>query len=222
MNLAGKDERVMVDAWDVPTRMLHWMNALLIVSLILLVFGYEGMEIIGVKGSLREPVKRLHAYTGYLFAITFFLRVIWGFMGNEYARWRDMVPYDKERRRAVVRSLRWYAGGFKGVVPSAAGHDPLASLFYLALFLVLVSQVATGFVLGGIEFGLLPGTLFVGGFGKEALEVIGEAAEGLHEFGFLFIIFFIAAHLVGLVAHEVKAKTGLFSSMIHGKKYFQK
>jgi Ni,Fe-hydrogenase I cytochrome b subunit len=180
------------------------------------------MEIIGVEGALREPVKRLHAYTGHLFAITFFLRVIWGFMGNEHARWRDMIPYDKERRRAVVRSLRWYAGGFKGVLPSAAGHDPLASLFYVALFLVLMSQVATGLVLGGIEFDLLPGTLFVGVLGKEALEVIGEAAEGLHEFGFFFIIFFISAHLVGLVAHEVKAKTGLLSSMIHGKKYFPK
>jgi len=40
--------------------------------------------------------------------------------------------------------------------------------------------------------------------------------------GFLFIIFFVCLHLGGLILHEIVEKAGLFSSMIHWKKYFPK
>lgn len=34
--------------------------------------------------------------------------------------------------------------------------------------------------------------------------------------------FFVCLHLGGLILHEIVEKAGLFSSMIHGKKYFPK
>lgn len=215
-------ERVIVDVWDWPTRVLHWVNMLLIVSLMLLMFGKEGMEIIGVEKALRRPVNYLHSYIGHVLLVTFSLRILWGFIGNKYARWSDILPLKKEQRQAIGHNIKWYLTGFRGRAAKATGHDPLASLFYIALFIVLASQAVTGMLLSGVELKTFPGTLFTGGLGEEAAEALEHGLEEIHEFGMLFMIFFIIAHVGGLVVHEIREKTGLLSSMIHGKKYMRK
>lgn len=214
----NNEELVFVGSWDWQTRVLHWVNALLVIALVLLILGAEGMEALGVDKTLRRPVKELHAYIGYFFIVTLSLRIVWGFIGNRYARFSDMLPFTREKAAALWQSVRWVLGGMRGEGPRAAGHDPLASLLYLALFIVLISQAITGLLLSGAEFEIFPGTLFSGTLGEEAAEVL----EKVHEFGLFFFYFYIAAHLLGLVIHEVKQRTGLFSSMIHGRKCFPK
>jgi Ni/Fe-hydrogenase 1 B-type cytochrome subunit len=213
------NERVVVDVWDWQLRVLHWVNMLLVVTLALLMLGNLGMETIGVDEDTRDIVARLHANVGYVLVFTFSLRLLWGFVGNKYSSWCDIIPYKKEQREAIAHNIKWYLGGFRGGAAKAVGHDPLASLFYIALFLVLMSQAATGLVLAGTEFQMFPGSLLVDALGERSAHDLAEALEELHEFGFFFIVFFIFAHLGGLVVHEIKEKTGLFSSMIHGKKY---
>lgn len=222
MDQNGGNERVMTDVWDWQTRVLHWVNALLVIALALLILGVEGMEKIGIEKALRRPVKELHSYLGHVFAVTLFLRIIWGFAGNRYARWPDMLPFGKEGRKAIGRNIRWYLSGFRGGAARVAGHDPLASLFYIALFIVLISQAVTGILLSGADFHTFPGTIFTGGMSEAAVEKLEHSLEEVHEFGLPFILFFLAAHITGLVVHEVKEKTGLLSSMVHGKKYFKK
>lgn len=107
-----KSERVLVDVWDWQTRALHWVNALLIITLALLIIGKEGMEIIGVEKALRAPVKKAHAYVGYLFVVTFLLRVIWAFAGNAYAKWSDISPFGRQRWQGALQDIKWYISGF--------------------------------------------------------------------------------------------------------------
>lgn len=215
-------ERVLVDVWDWPTRVLHWVNALLVIALVVLILGVEWMEELGIEKQLRRPVKEWHAVLGHVFMVTLSLRIIWGFIGNKYARFTDIVPLTGSQWQGIGHNIKWYLSGFKGRAAKAIGHDPLAALFYTVLFIVLISQAITGMLLSGADFHTFPGTLFVSGMGEEAIEELEEVLEEFHEIGFLFILFFIAAHLVGLVAHEVKEKTGLFTSMINGKKYLSK
>jgi Ni/Fe-hydrogenase b-type cytochrome subunit len=222
MDLHGSDERAMVDVWDWQIRVLHWVNAILIISLALLMFGKEGMELLGAKKSMRAPINTIHAYIGYVFVCTFTLRIIWAFLGNRYARWADIIPFGAEKRKAIAQNIRWYLGGFRGTPARVVGHDPLASLFYIALFIVLACQALSGLTLAGLELHMFPGSAVFGGLAEQAAEAVEEVAEEIHEFGLWFIMFFIAAHLTGLVVHEVKEKTGLFSSMIHGRKYLSK
>lgn len=216
------EERVLIDSWDWPTRVLHWVNAGLVVALILIMLGAEYMEGLGVERSLRRPVKELHSWLGHIFVITFSLRLIWAFIGNRYARWSDMIPFRREQRDGIARDVKWYLSGFKGGAARVAGHDPLAALFYLAVFIVLVSQAVTGLLLSGVEFGSFPGSLFTAGLGEEAAEELEHGLEEVHEAGYFLVLFFIAAHLAGLVVHEIKEKTGLLTSMINGKKYLPK
>lgn len=215
-------ERVLVDSWDWPTRVLHWVNALLVISLIVLILGVEWMEELGIEKKLRRPVKEWHAWLGHIFMVTFALRLLWGFVGNRYARYSDILPLKASQWQAIGHNIKWYLSGFRGRAAKAIGHDPLASLFYIALFIVLISQVVTGVLLSGADFNTFPGTLFTGGLDEEALEELEHSLEEVHEVGMLFILFFIAAHLVGLVVHEVKEKTSMFSSMINGKKCLPK
>ena len=101
MGSESSNERVMVDSWDWVTRVLHWLNAGLVIALLLLIFGKEGMESIGIEKAMRAPAKKLHAYIGHAFVVTFFLRVVWGFLGNGYARWADMIPFSREKGPAL-------------------------------------------------------------------------------------------------------------------------
>ena len=212
-------ERVVVHVWDGPLRVLHWTNVVLIFTLALLMLGNFGMEYLGVGEDTRDQVAKLHASVGYVFVFTFSLRLLWGFLGNKYSSWYDIIPYKREQREAMAHNIKWYLGGFKGPAAKVVGHDPLASLFYIALFLVLISQSLTGLLLAGTEFQMFPGTIVTGSLSEHASESLAGVLMEIHEFGFWFVVFFFCAHMGGLVVHELKEKTGLFSSMIHGKKY---
>lgn len=211
-------ERVLVDVWDWPTRVLHWVNALLVIALIVLILGAEWMEELGIERQLRRPVKEWHAWLGHVFIVTLSLRIIWGFIGNKYARWSDILPMKGWQWQAIGHNIKWYLTGLRGRAARAVGHDPLAAVFYTVLFIVLISQALTGMVLSGADFNTFPGTLLTGGMGEEALEGLEDMMEELHEAGYIFILFFMAAHLAGLIAHELKEKTGLLTSMVNGKK----
>lgn len=214
------ERRRLTDSWDPGVRILHWFNAILVIVLGLIMLSLEGMKGLGLEDkAVKEGIEQLHAYIGYFLAAGVSLRVLWGFIGNKYARWSDILPLKKEQWQGIGKDIRWYLGGFRGAPVRTPGHDPLASLFYIAAFAVLFSQAATGLLLAGLEFDMFPGSLFTSGLSEHGKEALEEAAEEVHEAGLLFFILFLAAHLGGLVVHELKEKTGLFSSMIHGKKY---
>jgi len=202
--------------WDWQTKALHWINAILIISLIILILGYEGLE--DINKDFAKKLELLHIYAGHIFAVTFTLRVIWGFIGNKYARFSDMIPRTKEKIQGIKENIKWYMGGCKTTPPHYKGHNPLASLFYLALFVILGLQVATGITLAGIEHDFFPGTLIASLVGKKNIESLEDFAEELHEFGFGFILFFIVAHLVGLIAHYAHDKGKQIKAMWFGSK----
>ncbi len=222
---------VEVKVWDWQLRLLHWAMALLVITLLLLTVGYEWLEDMGVEEEGLEAIHKIHAYIGHILAVVFILRVAWGFVGNRYARWSDMIGL---RWSDIWGHIRWILGGLKGVPPVSIGHNPLASLFYIPLFVVLTTQVISGLILAGEEFKMFPGNLIVenrvvthtgeamahDGKEEEEEEGMEEFLEEIHEFGFYFIIFYLVAHLTGLVLHEIGERRGLFSSMINGRKYY--
>lgn len=175
-----------------------------------------------VSEMLMAMLKKNHTYFGYFLVVTYTLRLIWGVAGNKYARFSDMISFKREHWSAIAGNIKWYLSGFKGHPPVAIGHNPLASLFYLPLFVVLGTQVVSGIILAGLEYDIFPGTIIRGWYGLEGVDSWGMAMEKTHVLGLYFILFFFFAHIVGLVVHEIGERCGLFSSMIHGRKYFEK
>ena len=79
-------------AWDVPTRLFHWINALAGLGLIA-----SGLEILtgsllGLSPDGKIALKSAHVLLGYVMAANLLWRFVWAFFGNRYARWRSILP----------------------------------------------------------------------------------------------------------------------------------
>jgi len=75
--------------WDLPTRIFHWVNFLAIISLIfvgLLMLYKKELGISGVPAKV--GLKELHVTIGYVFVTNLIVRLLWGFIGNRFARWQ--------------------------------------------------------------------------------------------------------------------------------------
>lgn len=110
-----------IRVWDLPTRVFHWLLAILVVAAF--VTGIAG-------GNLIEWHGRAGIATAGLLAF----RLVWGFVGSTYARFADFVPGPAH----IWAHLR---GQWDGL-----GHNPFGALSVLALLLVLAFQVLSGLV----------------------------------------------------------------------------
>lgn len=228
--------------WDRTTRWFHWINFLCVLGLIgagLVILNAKGL---GVSGEGKIALKTVHAYIGYVFVINLIWRLIWGFLGNPYARWRAVVPFGKGYGRALggyIRALR------AGEPPPYKGHNPLARIMVSFLFLLLSLQAGTGLLLAGTDLYLPP-------FGHEIAEWVtgsGEDHAGLkdlkpgtregldpeayaqmrafrkpfitvHVYTFYLLLASIILHVGAVIVLEIKERNALVSAMFSGRKVF--
>lgn len=116
--------------WDLPTRLYHWLQAILF--LILVISGFSG---IGV-----------HSYLGILLFTLLLWRVVWGWVGSETSRFKQFISTPK----TVMNYLL-------GKHPSTVGHNPLGGWMVLIMIVTLLLQCFTGLIIAGLldEFPLL-------------------------------------------------------------------
>ena len=228
--------------WDRSVRLFHWINLICVLGLISvgLVILYD--KSLGVSDEGKIILKTVHAYFGYVFVLNLAWRVVWGFVGNSYSRWKSLLPFGKGYKDA----LGAYLSGIKGShPPSYAGHNPLARLMVAFLFLLLISQAVTGLVLAGTDLYLPPFgheiAEWVTGSGEQHSKLAGlkpGAKEGLdqaaykemrafrkpfittHKYGFYTLVIAILLHIAAVVVTELREKSALVSAMITGNKLF--
>lgn len=111
-------ERVRV--WDLPTRIFHWLLAVLVV------FSFVSAK---VGGSWTE----WHFRSGYAILTLLLFRLLWGFAGNRNARFASFV----RGPRAINRYLH-------GRLDPDHGHDPLGGWSVVTMLAVLFVQAAAG------------------------------------------------------------------------------
>ena len=139
-----------VYVWELPVRVFHWINA---IGIFLLFF--TGLLI---GNPLRvfttnEPfeqywfgwVRFIHFATAYIVLFTFLFRVYWGFVGNKYARWTSYIPVKKEHFNDLLETIRVDILQLQEKGRISVGHNYLASMTYLGLFLIFIFQVVSGF-----------------------------------------------------------------------------
>lgn len=229
-----------VAVWDRTTRWFHWLNVLCITGLIGVGLVILNGDSLGVSDDGKFLLKTVHVYVGYVFALNLLWRLLWGFIGTKYARWRAILPFG----RGYWRALKAYVTGFKtGAPPQYLGHNPLAKLMVVLLFLLLATQAVTGLVLAGTDLYLPP-------FGHEIAEWVTASGEEhdrilnlkpgakgdvdseayaemrlfrkpfitAHVYGFYVLLVAIVLHIAGVIATEVREKNGLVSAMFTGTK----
>ena len=78
--------KLLIHVWDVPVRLFHWLLVLLVVALF-------------VTGKLGGNWLEWHKRAGFSVLGLIIFRIIWGFVGNDYARFAIMLAGRGKRSR---------------------------------------------------------------------------------------------------------------------------
>ncbi len=178
--------------WDLPVRLFHWILVLSFAAAYLTAEFHLGF---------------LHVWIGYFLCVLLPLRVLWGFIGNRYARFSSFVFSPKETVE-YIRSLRG------GKPKHYLGHNPAGALMVFALLGLLALVFSSGLA-----------TLAVIDFEGPLLFLIDYLDDDTsytlrHLHGWLvdIALVLIPLHLLGVAAGSIQHKENLVRAMITGKK----
>ncbi len=136
---------------------------------------------------------RWHEPVGYAVLAIASMRVLWGFIGGRYARFRQFVCSPQRTARYALQLLR-------GSEPRYIGHNPLGGWMVLALLVCGLATAATGWLFTTDRF-----------WGDDVVQsahfALAWALLGL-----------IAAHLAGVAFTSFRQRENLLRSMVSGSK----
>ncbi len=223
--------------WDAPTRIFHWLNAATVLLLVLvgvLMLFKRDLGITALEAKL--ALKQLHVLIGYLFVANLLVRLVWGFVGNRFARWSSLIP-----GRGFGQMLVSYLASLKSGSPQQfLGHNPLGRLAVIALFLLLITQAATGLIRAGTDLYYPPfGSMLAAQVAAEGVDpaslkpydktgadperyselrafkhIYGE----IHLYAAYALLALLLLHILAVVRAEISEGGGLISAMVSGKK----
>ena len=203
-----------VRVWDLPVRVGHWA----LVAAFAVAYLTED-DLLGV-----------HVWAGYVVVIILVVRLAWGFIGPQYARFSDFVWGPGEvfgylRDLVLFRARRYI------------GHSPGGGAMVIALLLCLAATVVTGLVLYGEEKRAGPlAPLFAAEAGARVVVVTpaavdenerrrvgtGEAEdqtlEEVHDFLANLTLILIGFHIAGVLLASLVHRENLTGAMITGYK----
>jgi Ni/Fe-hydrogenase 1 B-type cytochrome subunit len=204
--------------WELPVRITHWVNVLSI--LVLSLTGYYisnpffGTTGIAANEYLMGTIRFIHFALAFVFTVSVLFRIYWAFVGNRYARWTQFAPVGRGRRRALGKMLGYYTF-LRREPPAEIGHNPLAGITYIGIYVLFALQIATGFALYS-----LPAS---GGFWKFAfgwiIVLFGAPYVRLaHDLIMFLLIAFTIHHVYSALLIDMEERSGLVSSIVTGYK----
>lgn len=212
----GRDDIVRVKVWDFPVRILHWTLAASILVLSVTGF-YIADPLFGSSspsGYTMGMVRTIHLATGWIFTVVLAARIYWAFAGNRWARWDQLLPISRERRRMIRPSVEYYL--FRRLeAPPVVGHNPLAGATYVVLFIMFAVQAITGFALEALAnpHGLM---WDLTGWVYTVLPI--PEVRLLHNLIMFLTFGFIIHHVYSAWLVDKEEKSGEISSIISGWK----
>jgi cytochrome b len=223
-----------VYVWSRYLRLFHWLNVLAIILLLgfgLVIFNASSLD---VSSEGKVLLKTLHVIVGYVFATNLLIRILMGFVGKGYERWRNTLPFTKGFMTELV-ALKQQTN------KKQKGHNPLGKLMVAALLLAMTVQMISGLVIAGTDIYYPPlGQYFAKyiALDKTQLELIKpystenvdeQAYKAMreirapfitaHVYAFYTLLILIPLHIIGVIISERREKTALVSAMINGYKY---
>lgn len=166
-----------VQVWDPLVRLIHWS----VVGAVLL------------NASVIEEESAAHELIGYVAVALVGLRLVWGLVGTEPARFSAFPPNP-------VAAIRHLAGLLRGEDRVHLSHNPAGALMAYNLWATVLAMGVTGWMMGTVRF-----------FGMDWVKELHEAL-----FGWLMIS--VALHLIGVLADSRLTRVNLVRAMLDGKK----
>lgn len=189
-----------IKVWDAFIRAAHW----------LLVVGFAVAYL-----SEGDPMW-LHSWAGYLIAGTVLLRVVWGFIGPEHARFASFVKTPAAVFAYLGDLIRFRSKRY-------VGHSPAGGAMTLALLVLLGATAAFGMAdlaltkgLGPLSFWLQPSEAVM------AAAAAGERIRGpfkeVHEMLANITLALVILHLAGVALASLAHRENLPRAMVTGRK----
>jgi cytochrome b len=177
-----------VPVWDVPTRIFHWLLA--VVVFVALIVEPEGGGFV------------FHAAMGYVALALVVARIPWGFIGSLHSRFADFIYRPTVLIDYARRLVRLD-------LPRYVGHNPLGGLMAFALLAATLAAAVTG---------LYAGKVGKGAAGPFAVTEAAPNLSELHGFFGNLIIALVVLHVLGVIVDVVLTRENIVRAMITGRK----
>ena len=174
---ADKTGSRMVDVWDLPLRLWHWALAFCILIAWFTPTVYDG----------------LHRIVGYSVIGLVAFRLVWGFWGSRYSRFR-MIGVRLRTAPNYLWNLR------RGITGRYIGLNPAGTLMLVALLSSLAISAITGAMSVTVTF-----------FGVWWV-------EDTHAYSSDAVIVLVVLHIAGVVLMGMLQRENLIRAMITGRK----
>nr|WP_298411774.1 cytochrome b/b6 domain-containing protein [uncultured Halomonas sp.] len=170
-----RDRRIKV--WDPIVRVFHWTVALGVIANL----------------TVLEHVKTPHIYVGYVVVAALFIRLVWGVVARNHARFSSFVPGP----RGLFAYLKLLVGRRE---PRYVGHNPAGAVMMVALMLLVLVVGITGWMMGLDHF-----------WGVRWVETTHEVIANL-------ILGAAILHVLGAIIESLRHRENLPWSMVTGYK----
>lgn len=181
------NDQKLIKVWDLPLRIFHW----------LLVAGFF------VAYLTEDDLLTVHVWAGYLVAGLLLFRLVWEFVGNEYARFSSFLcspaqSIDYVKDLIALKTKRYI------------GHNPAGAAMIVLLLVSLTMTVLSGLAVYGADQAAGP------------LASIGSSNEKLweevHEFFANFTLLLVVFHVLGVAIESYIHHENLARAMVSGYK----
>jgi cytochrome b len=137
-----------------------------------------------------EESMLLHEQAGYFMLVLITLRLAWGVIGTQHARFTDFI-YSPAKTFAYLSSLK------SGTPRHYVGHNPAGGWMIILLLVMLLATIGSGIMMEGLH--------------ESAWEEIHEAFANL-------TILLVLVHVTGVVVAGLQHGENLVKAMITGYK----
>jgi Ni/Fe-hydrogenase 1 B-type cytochrome subunit len=207
--------------WDRIVRATHWGIA---GSMLLLAATgiYMGSPFLSAPGRASQHfligwAKVIHFYAAIVFTLSVLSRIVWMFLGPRCSGWRNFVPVCRRRFRDLWATTKFYLL-IRPAPPLTIGHNPLAGLSYLGVFVLYLLMILTGFALYSVS-----SYSFMRSWGFLLPLFDGvQGARWLHHVAMWVLITFFIAHIFFASLTSRNEKCGTMDSIFSGYKFLPK
>ncbi len=214
-----------VYVWELPVRIFHWLNVLALFVLVLTGFLIANPPALLSSAEATNLhsfgiIRFIHFTAAYLFFFVMILRIYWAFVGNRFSNWRAFWPFTKKNWNnfwhVMKIDIMLMNEKEEDVTKISIGHNSVATLSYLIMFVLAVVQVFTGFGLyADMSSWWLPKMFswVVPFFGGDFM------VRNIHHAAMWLFIFFAMVHVYLVFYHDWLEGRGEVSSIFGGYKF---
>ena len=214
-----------VYVWELAVRFFHWLTVLSLIVLVITGFIIANPPALNMNVEATNSfwfgyVRLIHFAFAYILIANLLFRIYWAFAGNQFANWRNFIPYTKKHWKNIFYVLRVDIFLQKDKAHKleniSIGHNALAAFSYLIMTLFFLLQVVTGLALIADTSAWWLPKMF-----HWIVPLLGgdTATRYVHHLFTWFFMAFVVIHVYLVLFHDYIEARGEASAMLSGFKF---